>query len=83
MTESANTDTAGGPDFLALVSDLRLLVKRQQDATIAEAARRNASAVMAKAAEAFAHGRITAHDLNRLHAIRLRLDASLPEWDRS
>jgi hypothetical protein len=38
---------------------------------------------MTKAAEAFAHGRITAHDLNRLHAIRLRLDASLPEWDRS
>ncbi len=85
MTESANTDTAGGPDFLALVSDLRLLVKRQQDATIAkaEAARRNASAVMAKAAEAFAHGRITAHDLTRLHAIRLRLDAALPERDRT
>ncbi len=80
---AVHTDTPGGPEFLALVSDLRLLVKRQQDATIAEAARRNASAVMAKAAEAFAHGRITAHDLNRLHAIRLRLDASLPEWDRS
>ena len=82
MTDD-DTNRVGGPEFTALVSDLRALVRKQENVAKAEAARKTATEVMTKAAEAFAHGRITAHDLNRLHAIRLRLDASLPEWNRS
>ncbi len=81
MSDDASTPPAR-PEFDRVVFELRALVRDQHIAK-AEAARRNASAVMAKAAEAFAEGRITAHDLTRLHAIRLRLDATLPEWDRS
>ncbi len=33
-------------------------------------------------AQAFVDGRISGADYMRLHAVRLRLDAALPEWDR-
>ncbi len=62
------------PAFDALVADLRLLIRDQR----VSKARATGAEVMAKAEQAFAEGRITAHDLNTLHAARLRLDAELP-----
>ncbi len=82
-----NDDTAPPverPAFDALVGDLRALVRRQAQDGIqkAEAARRNASLVMQRASEMFAKGEITARDLAHLHAVRLRLDLTLPEGER-
>ena len=80
-----DTDTPPDrPEFSALIADLRSIVKRQ-DATIAkaEAARRNASEVMAKAARLFGEGKISGHDLSVLHALRMRLDLALPAWEQS
>ena len=70
------------PEFARLVFELRALVRQQADAAKAEAARRNATEVMAKAAQAFADGRISGADYMRLHAVRLRLDARLPAEER-
>ncbi len=56
--------------------------RQQENVAKAEAARRNATVVMAKAAQAFVDGRISGADYMRRHAVRLRLDAALPEWDR-
>ena len=85
MMKDDDTDRAGGPEFTALINGLRALIRKRQDVTIAkaEAARRNASEVMRKAASLFAEGRISAHDLSTLHAVRMRLDLALPAWERS
>jgi hypothetical protein len=76
------TPPAERPAFDALVADLRQLVRQQDTIGKAEAARRNASAVMAKAAALFAKGKITALDVSRLHALRLRLDDGLLPEER-
>lgn len=65
------------PEFTALIGDLRALARRQDNVAKAEAARRNAAEIMAKAAQAFVSGRISPADFVRLHAVRLRLDAQL------
>ncbi len=70
------------PHFDALAADLKGLVRRQETVAKAEAARRNATLVMQRASEMFAKGEITARDLAHLHAVRLRLDLTLPEGER-
>jgi hypothetical protein len=72
-----------GPEFTALVADLRGLAQRQDTLAKAEVRRRAVSDVMAKAAEMFAAGRITALDVSRLHALRLRLDDGLLPEERN
>ncbi len=80
-----DNDRVGGPEFTALANSLRALVRQQQDATISKAgaARKTASEVMQQAELLFKAGRITAHDVNVLHAVRMRLDLALPAWERS
>ncbi len=84
MTDTTDNALASEarPEFDALVRDLRALVRQQDNIQKAEDARRNATLVMQRASELFAKGRITAHDLARLHAARLRLDLTLPEGER-
>jgi hypothetical protein len=74
---------AHGPEFGRLVADLRGLAQRQDNVVKAEQRRRNVSAVMAKAAALFAEGKITALDVSRLHALRLRLDDGLLPEERN
>ena len=83
MTDTADNTPApeARPEFDQLVFSLRDLVRRQaQNDTIqkAQAAHRNAVEVMREAATLFDAGKISAHDVARLHALRLRLDATLP-----
>lgn len=80
---SDDTAPPARPEYDALVCELAAVARRQESVAKAEAARRNASAVMAKAAGMFSRGEITAHELSKLHAVRLRLDASLAERDRT
>ena len=79
MPDDSATPPPERPAFDALVTVLRALVRRQEGGIQkAEQRRRDVSAVMAKAATLFGEGRISAHDVVRLHALRLRLDLTLP-----
>ena len=72
-----DTDTAGGPEFQRLVSELRATTQRQDGVAKARhvaAARQNANAVMSRAMKAFAKGEISGADLARLNAVKIRLD---------
>ncbi len=74
----------GRPAFDALVTDLRALMRRQEGGIQkAEQRRRDVSAVMMRAAEMFAVGRLSAIDISRLHALRLRLDDGLLPEERT
>ena len=67
------------PAFDALVADLRALVRDQGIAK----ARATGAEVMQRAEMLFTAGKLSAGDLCRLHAVRLRLDAELTEGDRN
>ena len=84
MTDETDGASPPRPAFDALVADLRAFVKRQEQETIAkaEAARRNASEVMRKAAEMFGRGELSPSELVRLHALRMRLDGGLLPEER-
>ncbi len=83
MTDTTDNTPApeARPEFNQLAFSLCELVRRQapnDNLQKAEQRRRDVSAVMAKAATLFGEGRISAHDVARLHALRLRLDLTLP-----
>lgn len=72
------------PEFNALIAALRALSRRQERETIAKAEQRRVavSTVMRKAADAFGRGELTALDVARLHALRMRLDGGLLPEER-
>ncbi len=67
---SDDTPPAERPEFDRLVFDLRALARQQETVTKAEAARRNATEMMRKAADLFAAGRISGAELMRLQPRR-------------
>ena len=75
-------DTASGPEFAGLVSDLRALAQRQDNIIKAEQRRVAVNTVMRRASELFAKGELTSIDISRLHALRLRLDDGLLPEER-
>ncbi len=80
MSEDDNTIApAERPEFDSLVFSLCKLVRDQRISK----ARNTGVEVMQRAEALLKAGKISAVDLCRLHAIRLRLDAALPEGERS
>ena len=71
-----------GPEFTALVADLRALAQRQENIAKAEQRRVAVNTVMKRAAEEFAAGRLSAVEVSRIHALRLRLDDGLLPEER-
>ena len=80
MPDTDNTTAAAErPEFDRLVFELRALVRDQRIAK----ARDTGAEVMQWAKMLFRAGKLSAGDLCRLHAVRLRLDAELTEGDRT
>ncbi len=73
MSDDASTPPAR-PEFDRVVFELRALVRDQHIAK----ARATGAEVMQRAETLLKAGKLSADDLCRLHAVRLRLDAVLP-----
>ena len=71
-----------GPEFTALIADLHALAQRQENVAKAEQRRVAVNTVMRRVAEEFTAGRLSALEVSRIHALRLRLDDGLLPEER-